>query len=268
MMPAVNPTRLNFQIANLLQESFHSPEAFKKKLNDLFSLYANRILRYGEEAGNVPLIPMYHLPDPVMRQLQSELKPAISEEPEAALVLADTLWGDKMFETRQVGIFILGHAAVEAPNPILSRLNTWLSPDLEPILKESLLLNGTRYLQSKFAKAWESWIESRLSQKEPGWISIGLMALRASLHSSSSQKLPAIFRLVSPFIRDPQPGTMNELNRLIKILAEKSPTETAYFLRQSLSLSDSPTTSRLIRGCLSSFPDEIQKELQTALRTS
>lgn len=267
-MPAVNPTRLNFQIADLLQESFHSPEAFKRKINDLFSLYANRTLRYGEGTGIMPLMPMYHLPDPVMRQLQSELKPAISEAPEAALSLADILWGDKMFETRQVGIFILGHAAVEAPDPILSRLNTWLSPDLEPVLKEALLRNGTDYLQSKFAKAWESWVESLLSQKEPGWISIGLIALRAGLRSSPSQNLPAIYRLVSPFIRDPQPGTMNELNRLVKVLAEKSPTETAYFLRQSLSLSDSSGTSRLIRACLSSFPDEIQKELQTALNTS
>jgi len=265
-MPAVNPTRLNFQIADLLQ-FFDTPEEFHKKLRDLFSLYANRALRYGERKALQPLIPMYRLPDPVMRQLKVELQTIISTNPDASLTLADKLWTDETFEVRQVAIFLLGQAPVSDPEAILSRLNQWLSPSLDPILKEAVLQTGTQAFQSRFSHHWEAWIESLLTEKDPRWNAIGLMGLRSGLQSAPHQKLPAIFRLVSPMIRDPQPRLINELKRLIETLVEKSPTETAYFLRQAHSISNSPGTVHLIRQCLPMFPQSLQTELQAVLKT-
>ena len=265
-MPAVNPTRLSFQIADLLK-SFDSPQDFHKKIKQLFSLYANRTLRYGDRLEMPPLMPMYHLPDPVMRQVKAELALALSESPEAGLALADTLWGDETYEVCLVAIFILGHATMDSPDPILSRLNQWLAPDLDPKLKEAVLQSGTQDLQSRFPDHWEAWVESLLARKNPQWIALGLIGLRSGLRSSPSQKLPVIYRLISPIIHIPQPAVTNELKRLIEVLAQQSPTETAYFLRQTLSLSDSPGTARLIRQCLPMFPDNLQKELQAALKT-
>ncbi len=265
-MPAVNPTRLSFQVADLM-ESFHSPEEFHKKIRDLFSRYANRTLRHGELSKMASLMPMYHLPDPVMRQLRSELNPIISREPGAALNLADSLWQDEVFEVRQVAVHILGHAGVTEPDPLISRLEKWLSPDLEPALKEAVLFSGTQRLQSKFPQHWETWIESLLARANPAWIGMGLMGLRAGLGTSTSQKLPIVFRIISPFIRDPKPGMLHEINRVIKALAEQSPTETAYFLKQTISLSDSPKTIHLVRQCLPFFSEEIRKELKEALKT-
>lgn len=264
-MPAVNPTRLSFQIAALLP-SFESPEEFHKKLKGLFSLYANRALRRREQPGIPLLIPAYHLPNPVMRQLKTELTPVVAGNPQAALALADVLWRDETFEVRQAAIFILGQTPVAEPDPIFSRLNQWLTPDLEPSLKEELLESGTQSLQSKFSKRWEAWIKSLLTHKNPQWITIGLIGLRKGLKLSPGNKIPTILRLVSPFIRDPQPEIMNELKRMLEALSQHAPTETGYFLKQALSLSNSARTARLVRGCLPAFPDEIQKELQQALK--
>ena len=265
-MPAVNPTRLSFQIADVLK-SFDTPQDFHKKIKDLFSLYANRTLRYGDRMGLPPLMPMYHLPDPVMRQVKTELVPILSEKPKAGLALADALWEDDAYEIRLVAIFILGHATEDFPDPILSRLNQWLSPDLDPTLKEAVLHSGTQGLQSKFPDRWEAWIESLIARKNPQWITLGLIGLRSGLQTSPSQKLPVIYRLISPILRNPQPAVTNELKRLIEVLAQQSPTETAYFLRQALSLSDTPGTGRLIRQCIPMFPDDLQKELQAVLKT-
>ena len=264
-MPAVDPSRLNFQIADLMS-SFHAPEEFHQKIRDLFSLYANRTLRQGAMTDSTPLMPAFHLPEPVFRQLRSELAPATSAEPNSALKLADTLWQDEHFEVRQIAVLLLGHVGPSNPEPILSRLNNWLSPDLDPVLKEFILQSGTQHLQSSFPAQWEAWIGSLLSQKEPAWIALGLAGLRASLGASTPQNLPAVFRMVSPFIRDPQPDLMNALRRLVKALATQSPTETAYFLKQTLSLSSSSGTERLVRQSLPLFSDDIQIDLNAALK--
>lgn len=264
-MTAVNPTRLSMQIADLI-ESFDSPETFHKHIRDLFSRYANRTLRYGEKTNRATLMPTYHLPDPVMRQLRVELKPFLSQQPEVSLNLADVLWTDEAFEIRQVAVYILGHTGTPEPEPIISRLENWLSPDLEPALKEAVLFSATEHLQSRFPQRWEVWVSSLLARDDPAWIAMGLLALRSGVKSSPAQKLPVIFRVLSPFIRDPRPGIMNEMMRLIKDLAEQSPTETAYYLRQTLSLSADPATSQLIRQCLPAFPEELRKEIQAAIK--
>ncbi len=264
-MPAVNPARLNLQIADLL-ESFHSPKKFHKKIQELFSYYANRTLRQSEMADITPLMHMYHLPDPVLHQLKLALQPIINQEPQAALNLADVLWQDKFFEPRQMAIYLLGQTSGAGPDPIISRLENWLSPELEPALKEVIFFSGTQQLQSSFPQDWEAWIESLLNRDNTSWISMGLIALRAGLRFSPLEKLPVIFRVLSPFIREPHPGIMNEMTHLIEELAKQSPTETAYYLKQSLSLSKSPSTRRLVRHCLPAFPEDARVELQRALK--
>jgi hypothetical protein len=263
-MPAVNPTRLNLQIADLL-ESFNAPEEFLKKIRDLFSFYANRTLRQSDMAEMTPLLHMYHLPDPVMPQLKLALRPSINQAPQNALILADTLWQDKFFETRQIAIYLLGQTTTTEPDPIITRLENWLSPELEPVLKETILFSGTQQLQSNFPQGWSAWVESLLSRDNASWISMGLIALRAGLRSSPSEKLPEIYRMLSQFIREPHFAIMNEMTRLIEALANQSPTETAYYLKQALSLSKSSSTKRLIRQCLPFFPEEARAELQAAL---
>lgn len=264
-MPAVDPSQLRFQVAKLL-DAYGSPENFRKELNRLFSFYANRTLRFGELADDTLLIQAYRLPEPVMRQIKLDLKPLITENPTLSLSIADELWEEEIYEVRQVAIFILGQAEVNEPDPILTRLKNWLSPALDRDLKEKLLTTGTQKLRSSFPKRWEAWIESLLGQQDVNLNTIGLMGLRAELISPIYRNLPAIFRLISPYVRDPRTEIFKELTRLIEVLIKHSPNETGYFLKQALSLSNSQITIRLIKGCLPLFPETIRQSINEVLK--
>ena len=264
-MPAVDPARLRFQITNLI-ETFNDPPAFHRQLSDLFSFYANRTLRFGSSAQPEPNIPAYNLPHPVIRQLELDLKPLINADPQTALNLADELWDDPYFEVKQVAIFILGTVPVGTPEPIRQRIDEWLTPKLDRALSSYLLSTGTLNLQLSFPEAWETFVQSLLNQESPKMIALGLKALAEGVNNPSFTNMPAIFRLVSPFIREPQPEFMKDLAHLIESLIKNSPMETAYFLKQTLSVSDSPLTKRLVKQNLSVLPENIRQELRLMLR--
>jgi hypothetical protein len=263
-MTAVNPTRLRHQIQELIA-LFDTPIEFHQALRGLFGLHANYSLRFGESAIIRPLIPMYHLPHPVIRQLNFDLQPRIEANPAAALTLADELWTDAYYEIKQTAIFLIGALPSADPQEILDRFTDWLSPDLDQVLKADLLSTGTRSLQDIFPQAWEALVLSLLSKTEPAYNALGIQALVAGAKRPNFQNLPAVFRLASPFIRDPHSAYTRDLEDLIETLIQISPQETGFFLRQTLSVSISPETPRLIKSCLSAFPEEIQADLKAAL---
>lgn len=263
-MPAVNPTRLRFQIDELMHY-FASPPEFHRRLSDLFSLYANRSLRYGDSTDVKPLIPMYNLPAPVFRQMQIDLILRVPAEAHSALALADELWQDRYYEVKQTALFILGIVPIDSPEPIIDRLQEWLSPDLDAILVNSLFAMGTKRIQEKYPKIWEQFIKTYLENSSLEAQSIGMKGLAEGLKNQHISNLPAVFRLLSPIIHHPDRKQLRDLEDLIKILANKSPIETAHFLRQSLSLSNSPDTERLFKQCIDFFPNNISNELKTVL---
>ena len=264
-MPAVNPTRLRFQIEGLLA-FFEVPEEFHSKLRDFFNISANHTLKFGEFSPTKPLIPMYHLPDPVIRQLQFDIVPRIRSNPPAALALADELWQDNYFEIAQLAIFILGHTPIDDPQTISQRLEKWLTPGMDQTLSSYLFSEGTIGLQSAYPEVWESFIQNYLMQDDPKLINLGLQGLTEGLKTSSFGNLPAIFRLISPFLRELKPETIRAMENLLNILAQTSPHETVFFLKQSLSLAnDLPLIKRLVKATIPSFPPILQSELKSAL---
>jgi hypothetical protein len=264
-MTAVNPTRLRFQIEGLLS-FFETPQAFRRKLHDLFAMYGNQTMRFGDTASSIPLLPMYHLPHPVLRQLKFDIKPKIQANPETALVLADELWQDDFFEVLQVAIFILGNIPADDPDILVQRLRIWLSPVTDPVIAAELFSEGTQYLHSQFPRDWEILIQSFLSDENPKLVNFGLIGLREGLKYPTFSNLPGIFRLVSPFIRDPNPDIMRSLEKLIQALTLHSPTETFFFLKQMVAVSHSPDTARLIKTCIKFFPESLQQDLKSALK--
>ncbi len=264
-MTAVNPTRLRFQIQGVIS-FFESPEEFHRRLSDLFSSYGNRALRFGESASAIPLVPMYHLPHPVMRQLKLDLIPQIQANPQAALNLSDSLWLDDYFEVLQTAIFILGNVPIKETTQIVARIKEWLSPSIDPLLATQLFSVGTKSLQSRLPEAWESLVYTYLSDQNPKLINFGLIGLIEGIKSPSFTNLPAAFRLTSPFLRDPYPGIMRSLERLIKTLAQHAPIETAFYLKQALSISESAETVRLVKNAIIAFPENLQKQLKSAVK--
>jgi len=265
-MPAVNPTRLRFQIEGLLS-FFESPSEFHLRLRDFFNNYGDHTLRFGEYAPTQPQLPMYHLPDPVTRQLEFELRQRITTNPQVALALADELWQDDTFEIKQLAIFILGHTPLEDSQRIYQRLENWLTPGMDTTLSVYLFSEGTKELLITFPEAWESFVKSYLDHQNPKMVNLGLQGLAEGLKQSSFQNMPAVFRLVSPFMRDPKSENMRALENLIGVLAKLSPNETVFFLKQTLSLtSNIPLTTRLIKSSISLLPDNLQNDLKATLK--
>lgn len=263
-MVAVNLTRLKFQI-NGLMRFFEAPVDFHQKLNDLFKLYANYSLKRGKYSTDLPLTPQYQLPHPVFRQLKSDLQLHIDNNPSAAFNLADELWKDEYYEVKQTAIFILSALPpVENSEPILTRLHTWLKPDLDKALKNDVITNGMVSLQKYFPTDWEDFIFTLLSHHEEPTIALGIQALAEGAKHPNFKNLPAIYRLITPFILNPNTRHLQELGNLIAVLANLSPKETGFFLKQTLSLSENLDTSRLIRNNLSFFPQDIQTQLKNS----
>ena len=147
--------------------------SFTGNLRDLFSLYANRTLRYGDSTDVKPLIPMYNLPTPVIRQLQTDLDLRVSADPQSALSLADDLWQDNYYEIKQTALYILGTVPIDSPEPIIERLKLWLSPDLDVLLITSLFTMGTKRIQSTYPLVWERFINSFLEKGNPETCPLG-----------------------------------------------------------------------------------------------
>lgn len=263
-MPAVNPTRLKGQIEELLQ-FFYTPKVFQRRLQDLYSLYANRSLHRGDTPQPQPVSIMYHLPPPLVRQLQMDLKPHILKDPQAAFELGKELWGNTHFEIKQLALYILGNTPLEEPDLILEQLEICLDPDLDEGLKSTLFSIGTLTLQNKFPVQWENFLQSLLNHSDPKMIGLGIQGLQASLERENFNNFPMAFRLLSPRLQNPNSTNMEELENLIEKLTKQSPTETAFFLKQTLSISRSPETIRLIKRCLPLFTESIRQDLKSSL---
>lgn len=263
-MPAVNPSRLQLQIEEIL-EYFDNPQAFHRRLSDLFSLYANRTLQLGQSTEPRPMAPLYHLPQPLTRQLHMAIKPYIEKDPQTAIQCADELWEDAYLEVKQFAIYILGNVPVDEPSPIIDRLENWIEPDLDDRLISDLLSTGTYKLQKNFPSTWERLIESLLDQKDPKMVTLGIQGLIEGVKRTNFDNFPMVFRLISPIILNPQTANMEKLEDLIRTLIAQSPTETAFFLKQTLSLSQTTDTKRLIKRSLPLLPEKERQNLRSSI---
>ena len=263
-MPAINPSRLQIQIEELLVY-FNKPDAFHHRLRDLFSLYANRTLQFGQTPNPAPIFPKYHLPPPLIRQLQMAIKPHLEKDPKISLKCADQLWEDPYFEIKQFAIFILGNIPVEEPDPIIDRLASWIEAELDDALKSELLSIGTFSLQKDFPSTWEKFLQSLLDQGNPKMVSLGIQGLIEGVKTRKIENFPMVFRLISPIIKDPHTANMKALENLIEEMSKQSSTETVYFLKQTLSLSQSNETLRLIKRCLPLLPEKDRQDLKSTL---
>ncbi len=263
-MSAVDPGRLKTQIDHLIS-LLDAPKLFHRELQRIFEFYANRTLRMGDYISTQPLIPIYHLPDPVTRQVELRIKQHLQKEPLSGFALADELWTDDFFEIRHLAGFTLGRITSQDPEPVCTRLERWLTPDLDQALTTDLLFWGTHTLRHNFPQVWEGLIKSYLFQKDPLMVGLGLQGLRVSLQHHSDTLLPSIFRMISPLIIDVDQNLSRELEHLIKAMSQVAPTETAFYVKQALSISESKGLYLLVKQTLPFFNDELQKEIKSAL---
>jgi hypothetical protein len=80
------------------------------------------------------------------------------------------------------------------------------------------------------------------------------------------ENLPTLYRLLSPLLREASSTLESDLLRAVRALGERSPQETAYFLRQNLMAPHKSGLAVITRSCLDIFPPELESVLRAELR--
>ena len=265
-MPAIQLARLKIQSAELVTR-FNDPAAFVRGLHDLLDFYADRTRKPGQSGEPPPLIKSYNVPRPVLRQIKTDLSPSVVMDRESALVLCDALWAEPYLEFRVLAVNILGLVPPDPPDDDLERINVWAVPGIEDRLLNALVKEGLIEVSKSTPERYLSQLEEWLAAEDDLSLRVGLKAISMMLADRDFENLPKIFRLLAPLVRTSPSQLRPDLLDVIQSLAKRSPNETAFFLRQNLSVMvDNDDTAWLIRNSARYFPEEVQNSLKTALR--
>jgi hypothetical protein len=269
-MPAIQPARLKIQAAQLAV-LIDQPEAFVRELHRLLDFYADRTYRPGESGQRTILVQTYIVPAPVLRQITHEVLSAADQHaehgsPSATLALSQVLWDQPYLEFRHLAAVLVGALRPAPPAPVLARLDQWIQSAPEEYILLLVLEHATVRLRREAAAAYLGLIETWLHATDRRLRQAGLRALQVLADDQEFADLPALFRLFSPWVRA-TPGELRPevLTTLIR-LCQRSPSETALFLRENLETPEHPDTPWLIRQVLGEFPPAQQAGLRTALR--
>ena len=265
-MPAIDPTRLRRQSAEVVA-AYGEPRALIRRLHELLDFYADRTRRPGETGTPPPLIHSYQVAQPVMRQLLKDLHDRqIGQPRQASLTLADALWQENNLECRILAIHLLSWNPAERPQPVYERVRLWARPDEEEQLLDLLLNTGMSRYRADAHKDFLRLVKDWLTDPDLEIQVMGLKALIPLAKDPNFKNLPQIYT----FLKSPTQRAPIELRAflldLIEILAQRSPNETAYFLRESLVGASGTGTAILVRKSLDLFQTELQNSLRQALK--
>jgi hypothetical protein len=267
-MPAAELVRLRQQI-NLLIEVFHDPHLFLLRLRDLLELYAHHAYRPGQAVQPQPLIRSYRVSPLVIRQLTLELSKTCQEQPVLALAVVEELWADPYYETRLLACSLLGAIPLtKGGQEIGARVQAWAQPKENQHMIATLMQQGTILLRREAPDQLLHLISGWLSTSDVAQQAIGLQALSALIQDHAFENLPAAFSLLALPVQQAHARLQGNLQAVIQALIKRSPVETAYFLRQCLSISDQSATARLVRRCLPDFAPAQQTSLRAALQAN
>jgi hypothetical protein len=265
-MPAIQPARLKIQTARLA-ENFFSPEVFVRSLHELLDDYSDRTYRPGQAGEPPPLLKAYNVPAPVLRQILKELNPYVFQDRSVALRICELLWQEPIYEFRQLAISLVGQVPPDPPEEIFNLVRGWAVPSTEMRLLSMLFSTGLARVRRErpqvYLRQIQRWLASSLNFTKQ----LGLQALLPLLAEPGFANLPVLFRMLAPLVRAAPTPLRADLLEIIQRLAQLSPKEAAFFLRQNLTVkTDNPGTAWLARHSLASFPPEIQANLRAVLR--
>ena len=264
-MPAIQPARLRLQ-ATRLAELYDQPQAFVRALHGLLELYSDRTHRPGQSGKPPPLAAAYNVPSPVLRQLLRELHPRVSQDREQTLALSRLLWAEPYFESQVLAATLLGLAPADPAEPILEQLNRWLAALPEERILSVLLDEGMLRIRKDNPQKLLALAKDWLSDPQVYPKQNALRLLRPLAMETEADHLPAIFLLITPYLRRAPLPLRADLISLLTAAARSSPQETAFVLRQNLEAPDNPDTAWLIRQVVDEFPPDLQDSLRTSMR--
>jgi hypothetical protein len=265
-MPSIDLVRFRFQIVELLDE-FSDPVRFKKTFHGILDLYSRRSLKPALSSLPVSLLPTFNCHPQVMKLIISGITPGIHEYPQQAIAIADHLWEDNYLESRELSTTILGLLTEDYAASVEDHILKWAHPEVDKASLDMLLKNAIKTIQSTHPERLEDLVYSFLHFQDPAYHTIGLKMMGNLIRSPGFTRIPSLFKFISPFIVE-ETDQLIQINTgmVIAALAERTPVETVFFLKQSLALTPGSGIERTIRRYLPSFPEEYQKKLQMALQ--
>jgi hypothetical protein len=266
-MPAAELSRLRVQINGLIAK-FDDPTGLRNALRDMLEMYANRAYRAGQAVQAKSILPNYRVPPLVIRQLELELSKTCQEQPEAALNAVEALWHDAYLEPRLLATVLLGAIPFSYAEEVARKLCDWAQQEENSRMLDMLFENGTAGLRRSAPQILLAQVEEWISSPHAQTQALGVRALVPLIKDPSFENLPPVYRMLGPLVQHMSNLLQTDLRIAVEALARKSPTETAYFLRQALSISSAPGTARLIRQSMAAFSPAQQASLRAALQTA
>lgn len=263
-MPAVQLARLKSQI-NELTWKFTRPAEFQRELHDLLDFYSNQVFKPGKVVPSSRRVESFHVPPVILNQLELALEPFVCENPGSALLLADTLWKDEFLEMHLLAASLLGMTPISCSAETIQRLKQWPRPGIDTKSLEALFNVGARRLRYENQELWFEIVRDWLTSTTTSVNNLGVYALIPAAREKEFENLPLIFQMIHPLMENPATSLQPALIELLQILAKRTPSETLFFLKHHLGLTDHPATFRFIRRLIPAFDKEYQNRLKSFL---
>lgn len=262
-MPAIDLARLKKQTARLA-DVFGEPAMFLRELQEVLEFYVNWTLR-SQSVAPSSVLPTYRTPVVVMRQIEKELGPIAGAQSVQALELADALWDEGWLETKLLAAFLLGRIPPQEER-LLARLTAWTQAVRDPEVRAALLTTSLTRLRSETPDLFLVLVKEWLHPARQRMWSNGIQALVPLISAPDFDNLPPIFEIVEPILKTSPAILQHDLQELITVLFEASPTETTYFLQQILKGTKSPLPGIALRRMSPELPQELQASVREMLR--
>lgn len=264
-MPAISPTKLKLQSAKLA-DKYSQPEVFVRELHATLSLYVDNTHRPGKSGSQSIRQKTYHTPLLILRQILLYLIPFCETDSTGLLVLCDRLWGENCREHQLLACMLLGQLPLSLGEPIIMRLEKWASEATAEIDARALVEFGSARIRREMPSTILDLTAQWLQAPETSFQKLGLRSLNAIISDEKFSNLPAVYRLLTPLMRQHSLSTRADLLVLLDKLAVRFPDETAYTLQTLLQSSDNANTVWLTRQVLAKFSKETQKKLRTIIK--
>lgn len=260
-MPAIQIERLNEQIRTLMDPNM-PPQSFLESLQSFMEAHANLAFRPGYEVQQNHPIESYQLAPVIKQQLQLHLVQFVKTNPNLALQYSELIWNQPFIEMKQLAATIIGALPLDYSNSVFEKLEFWSINDKETLTRRILFEIGTTSIRKNNVNQWieiiKNWLESGINTK----ITAGLLAIQELIIDNQFENIPAIFNMVQPLFDIQNEPAQNALLGVVKILNNRSPKETYYFLRSLLLSEPTQRRNRFVRRCFSFLPLNQQQSLR------
>ena len=265
LMAAIDLTRLNKQIEGL-KEVFAQPAEFRRQFHEILQFYHRYAHRKHKDAVPVSFMRVYDLPEQILPQIANGLSLKARQDAAETLAVVDELWKDDHFEARDLAAHLLGQVPHSASAETYERIKQWVYAPMDRAVVHSIFSKGSQRLRSEDPEGWTNFIGNLLADPIERTQNHGLYALSLLVEQSHSDQLPRFFRWIRPFIQSDQSLIQPNLSQVIAALAFRSPTETAYVLKEVMSDTDGSAIEGRVRSYLQYFDEEISQSLLTSIR--